>query len=363
MAKQYLIINTCGTSILTNPARDNSDLWGILTQYSNATKEDDIPVEKYNKVKQHWDNLLNEWLNKNESDAKKGSAELNCLLTWQRKKQIKNEDCICYLVYTDTVFGELAAMLIEEWLKQNQYLSVHLQKINSLNTSNINTFESGLSNLVRWSYEIKDYYSNLQTIFNTAGGFKSFSGFMQTLGTFIADETIYKFEGGDEVLEIPRLPIIWSELESIKQHFDDYHKIALGIEIDSYSHLNSLWIKNKHFTPWGQLAWENAKQQLYTEKVYSLVYDKIKEGKDFRGSIKNLSADRIKQINERLDDLVIYKMSNGLNNPRRLDYKKVRGTQAYSNECDAWADQDAKRLFCNEKGNIIIVEKLDKALH
>ncbi len=359
----YQIINTCGTSVLTNPARGDKELYDVLTKYSNAKREEDIPSEIYKKVHNHWEKLINQWNTKNEKDVKTSSAELNCLLTWQRKKNIDNKKCFCYLVHTDTVFGELAASLIEEWLKVNKYQGVVLEKIESLNTDNLDSFETGLSNLVKWAFNLKKNDKSSKFIFNTAGGFKSVSGFTQILGTFLADETIYKFEGGEEVLEIPRLPIIWSETESIKQFLDDYHKISLGIHLQDYSHLNSLWVKNGEFSPWGQIAWENTKLELYGEKILPFVFDRVVEGKNFRKSVKNVTIeDRIWEINERIDDLCLYKLSNGDYNPKRLDYKQLKGNHGFTHECDAWAIHGAERLFCNEKDGIIIVEELNKHL-
>jgi len=358
----YQIINTCGTSVLTNPARGDRDLYDALTQYSNVKDETKIPHDVYEKIQDHWNKLINLWSEKEESAAKNASAELNCLLTWQRKNKIEAKDCFCYLVHTDTVFGLLAAQIVEEWLKVNKYQGVIVQKIASLSTDNLESFEVGLSNLVKWAFDLKNSDTKSTFIFNTAGGFKSVSGFTQTLGTFLADETIYKFEGGDEVLEIPRLPIIWNETDSLKKHFNDYHKISLGIPLPTYSHLNTLWVKNGMFSPWGQLAWENAKQEIYGQKVLPFAYENVVEGNDFRESIKGLDKNRVWQINERIDDLCKYKYTNGDLNPNRLDYKKLKGKHPYTHECDAWADSSANRLFCNEKDGKIIVEKLDKHL-
>lgn len=357
---QFTIINTCGTSVLTNPARGDKDLYDALTQYSNERDEKKIPSDVYEKIQNHWNTLINQWSKKEEMAAKLASAELNCLITWQRKNKIDNKDCFCYLVHTDTVFGSLAAQIVEEWLNVNKYQGVIVQKIDSLNTGTIEDFERGLANLVEWAFKLKNNDTKSKFIFNTAGGFKSVSGFTQTIGTFLADETIYKFEGGDEVLEIPKLPIVWSEIDSIRQNLDDYHKISLGILLSSYSHLNTLWVKNGEFSPWGRLAWENAKQILYTEEVLPFVYSNVTEGTEFRSSVKGLDKKRIKQINERIDDLCLYSIRGTDKN--RLDYKKLKGNHPYSYECDAWADGGAKRLFCNEKDGKIIVEKLDKHL-
>lgn len=355
---QYQIINTCGTSILTNPARKDAELYDVLTKYSNAKSDSEIPSDIYKRIEAHWTSLIDTWSKKSEGEAKKTSAELNCLLTWQRNNNVAVSDCFCYLVHTDTLVGKLAAELLEEWLKENGY-RVSLQEIKSLNTDNLDSFEDGLSNLTKWAFETKpksiDGYSY---IFNIAGGFKSVSGFMQILGTFIADQTIYKFEGGNEVLEIPKLPIVWSEADAIKRHFDDYRRISLGIQLQSYSHLNNLWIKDGKFTPWGQLAWESAKESEYKTVVLSFVYDGVAEGKNFRKSVKNLSEYEIYEINTRIDDLILRQLSNGQYNPKRLNYKSLNGKHNCTHECDAWANHGARRLFCNESDGKIIVEEL-----
>ena len=359
---QYQIINTCGTSVLTKPSRQ-SDLFTELLKYSNAKTEKDIPVDIYNRFDNLWKKLIDEFKNLSEKDARDASAELNSLLTWQRKNSVKNQDCYCYLVHTDTVFGYMAASLVEEWLNSHKYQGVFVKKIESLNTNSLNSFEDGLSNLVKWFSEIKNNFYGDSIIFNTAGGFKAVSGFAQVLGTFWADKTIYKFETGDEILEIPKLPIVWSEIDTIQKNFDTYRKISLSIPLDSYAGLNPLWIKNGKFTPWGQIAWENAKEVLYGTQVFPFVYDGVVEGKEFRNSVKDLDANCIAHINERIDDLCLFKLSNGDYNPRRLDYKSLKVKQQFSHECDAWAFHGAKRLFCNEEDGKIIVEKLDKGLH
>lgn len=361
---QYQIINTCGTSVLTNPARNDEALTEMLTKYSNAKNSSDIPKDVFEKVQEHWGHLIEEWGAKSEDEARHSSAEINCLLTWQRKNKIENKDCFCYLIHTDTVFGDLAAQLVEEWLVANKYQGVQLQKIESLNTDNLLSFENGLSHLAKWAFELKNSDTYSQFIFNIAGGFKSVSGFTQVLGTFLADTTIYKFEGGNEVLEVPKLPIVWEETEAIRDNFDLYRKVSLGIPLDTYSMLNPLWVKNGRFTPWGQIAWENAKQITYKERVFRSVYEDVEVTDGFMESVENLKdGSRIWLINERIDDLIAFKMSNGKHNFRRLDYKRVLGSHPYTHECDAWADGSAKRIYCNEREGKIFVEVLGNSLH
>lgn len=362
---QYFIYNTCGTSTLTNPARGNKELLTLLNSNSNVKNRSEISDEAYNSIEKLWESQIELWSNYKLEEAQLYSAEINSLTTWQKTNNVKNEDCYCYLLHTDTILGELSAHLVEEWIKSNNYMGVELVAMEGLNTKNLDSFENGLSNFAKWAFEniSNDSSDNLKCIFNVAGGFKSVSGFMQILGQFLADETIYMFEGKGSVLSMPKLPVIWSEIDSIEKNFDDYHKISLGIELEDYSYLNSLWIRNKTFSPWGQIAWENAKKELYTKKVWPTVCDKIIEGSKFRDSLKGLDALRIKIINERLDDLSTYTLSDRKINVRRLDYKMLKGRYDCTHECDAWADGDAKRIFCNEKEDKIIVEFLGNALH
>ena len=49
--------------------------------------------------------------------------------------------------------------------------------------------------------------SGYKVIFNLVGGFKGLQGYMQTFGTFYADETVYIFEKSSDLIKIPRLPI------------------------------------------------------------------------------------------------------------------------------------------------------------
>ncbi len=360
---QYQIINTCSTSVLTNAVQNNNSLRDLLVKWGNAKNEAEIPKEEYSLIVKHWETQIDLWTNYDTIVAKQKSAELNSLMTWQELRNVNTCQCFCYLIHTDTVLGQMSAQLVEEWMKKQGFQGVTLVPILNLSTATIDSFEAGLSYFAKWAFETVIKSKDLRYIFNIAGGFKSVSGFAQLLGQFLADETIYIFEGGNNILSIPKLPIEWKEIASIQEFFDDYRRVSLGLPLVSYEHLNPLWVKNGIFSPWGQLAWENAKQTLYEREVYSFVCDDVKEGTTFRKSLEGLDKVRIKYINERLDDLFTYMISGRQSNIKRLDYKKLKGKHECSHECDAWSDQDAKRLFCNERDGKIVVEFLGNALH
>lgn len=361
---QYQIITTCGTSYLTNPAKGNKELQTILTKWTNYKDENGHDLSEKQKIDEHFEFLLNK--DEDIDTIKNVSAELNCLLSWFDSININKYDCFIYLLHTDTYLGELSASLVQDKFEKIGFTQVHLQKIEDLNTEDIDSFEMGLSNFAKWAFENILPNDNVKYIFNVAGGFKSFSGFAQILGQFLADETIYIFEDRRNILSIPQMPIKVVETDEIRKNLEDYRKISVGLALSTYDHLNKMWVKNGKFTPWGQIIWESAKREIYEEQIYKLSTDKLSYGKEFDKSVEFILNDKlhIKQLNERIDDLVRYTENRNIN-PKRLDYKSINGelNKRYAKECDAWSDGKAMRLFCNEVGNKIIIEKLGEPLH
>lgn len=364
---QYYIYTTCGTSTFTNLARrKDPELNELIIKNSNARDCCDFTSETKERIESLNKTLEEEWKNYSASEARAKSAELNCLLCWQEKNHIKASECFCSLLYTDTVLGLYAATLVEGWLKKNGYNVYLSQGIDYLSTSSLENFEKGLASLAEWAFDnippAEQRNSNEKYVFNVAGGFKSVSGFMQILGQFLADETIYLFEGGDEILSVPKLPVRWEQMDAIRDNIDDYRRVSIGLTPQNPEKLNSLWVRDGSFTPWGQIAWENAKQVLYGEKVYPILYEKIKEGETFRNTLSGLTKDQIAIVNERIDDLCRY-IKGGKKQPlRRLDYKKVQGGGPYDYECDVW-DGNSKRFFCTDKDGIVTIDRFADAMH
>ncbi|MCF0217298.1 MAG: putative CRISPR-associated protein [Fibrobacter sp.] len=357
----YQIFTTCGTSVLTNAARGNSALSSALTKYSNVARAQEIPGEDLAPIQSLYEQQIDTWANYTESDVPSKSAELNCLLRWMAANKIDKSNCTCFLLHTDTYIGECAASLVQEWLKENGFLA-ELQRIESLNTLSLNSFEQGLSNFAQWAFENVKPVGGVKNVFNVAGGFKSVSGFAQVLGQFLADETIYIFDGDNtQVLSIPRMPVRWNEMESIRENINDYRKISLDLPVECCGKLNSLWVRNGKFTPWGRIAWEAAKAQIYSERLLPSISEKVVFGNQFAKSCET-DDKRYFDINERIDDLTRFVVDRNAN-IRRLDYKPLKGKHPWSHECDAWADGSAKRIFCNDHGNYIVVEELHEALH
>lgn len=360
---------TCGTSTLTNPARNSERVNEILKRNANARNRSEISDEDNKAIESFVDELIDCWSNYSEEEARANSAELNAFLLWQKQNQVTNAEIYCYLIHSDTVLGGYAAELVQEWLKTHNY-SASLQPIEMLNTLSMESFEEGLSNLVKWSsenFENIQKDSSQKVVFNVAGGFKVMSGFTLLLGQFWADETIYIFDGDrNSLLSIPRMPISLNNVTSFEDNLDLYRRLSWNEKLtdEECGKLNVLWVRNGKFTPLGRLVWEKAKDDFYKKEIFAPSYSEVKLGKNFMASVSGLTSERIRMINERLDDLILFKKSGCKTNLKRLDYKSLKKTvHGCSHECDAWADADAKRLFCKEVDNVIVVERLDDALH
>ena len=141
-----------------------------------------------------------------------------------------NKEDLHILIHTDTYQGKIVAELLNDWLIEKGCKS-STKQIEDLNTKSLSDFKNGISSLISWCEgTLPDYKSSgYKIIFNLNGGFKSLQGFMQTLGMFYADELLYIFEGGNQLLHIPRLPI---ELESsveeaIKTNLNVFRRLGI----------------------------------------------------------------------------------------------------------------------------------------
>jgi hypothetical protein len=90
---------------------------------------------------------------------------------------------------------------------------------------------------------------------------------------------------------------------------------------------------------------------------------KIRYGDKFERSLSSLDASRIKQVNERIDDLARFAETGA--NLARFNFRDLKGNgyTGSTHEINAWADQDAKRIFCHYEQDVIVLDALDKALH
>lgn len=303
--------------------------------------------------------------------AIKISAELNGIIHLYKGQIIKNAD-YHLLLCTDTWLGEQTAGLIAQWLSK-QGIQPEIKRMPDLQTRDITSFQLALSEIVRWCDEtITGYrHNNYHVVFNLTGGFKSVQGFLQTLSMFYADESIYIFETSSELLRIPRLPIEMNEENTIISNLSIFRRLSMHLPVSQISNIpETLLLKLDNIialSPWGEILWKQTKRKIYARQLYESPSEKLKFGPKFERSItkKKLPSDRLIMINEKIDQLTEYLETNKQNNLASLDFKQLQADPCppSTHEIDAWADQDAKRIYGHYDNQVFVLDRLDQALH
>ena len=368
-AKSPLIfmLSPCGTSVLTNLANDQERK--LVFKYANAKEQHEIPSENQAvlvgliekaKSKIHQADLI---------EAMKMSAELNGIITYYQRDLKPNGD-YHLLLCTDTWLGQQTAELIKLWLTEKSF-TVEIKRQTDLQTKELMAFQCALSDLVKWCEDVVSGYqsSGYKIVFNLTGGFKSVQGFLQTLDTFYADETVYIFETSSELLIIPRLPVQLSTLPVIEQNIDMFRRLAMNLDIKKESIIDIpetllLNIADEWtLSAWGEMIWRKTKKELYAKTLQPSPSKKIRFADSFSNSVANIAKDRLRLVNEKIDLLTQY-LEKGIEF-RSLDFKPVKGDarKPSTHEMDAWADQDAKRLFGHYEDDVFVLDKLDKKLN
>lgn len=360
-----LMLSACGTSTLTNNASERRNL---LTATADAKTQDLTPDQKRD-LDQHIHQRQIQVLNAKPDIVRHLSAELNGLLSFYHGSLPPARDTHILLA-TDTYQGQATAGMIQAWLQQHG-CQVQIHTIGGLNVKRADSFRSAMSDLIKWAEDTLPGYQDqqYQIVFNLTGGFKSINGFLQTLGMFYADECIYIFQGSTELLRIPRLPIALDPNGVVRNYLTQFrqlvHSQSLPVEQCRGIPETLLFQVEDQVTlsEWGELIWNRCRDSLYSEKIWGPWTDRIRFSERFRKQTLDLAPDRILILNRRLDQLAV-KLTKD-HNPSSLDFKPLRGNPypPSTHECDAWSDQDAKRLFGHFETEVFVIDSLDKGLH
>lgn len=367
-----LIVSTCGTSIFTN--NSSSEIREILNKYTNYSYNE-IPQDDRKNIDKHISSRAQEIDQANDlQEISKMSAELNGIIRIYNNQlpnpQNKNNQDFHFLIHSDTYLGTKAAEIVENWLRR-RFNQVNRHQIKNLKTDNIENFRTAVTELVKFCYEtIKGYREQrYYVIFNLTGGFKSVQGIMQTLGMFYADECVYIFETGNELLRIPKLPIKLEVEETIRNNLTQFRKLSLGQTLNRQECINIpetflFFVDDKVIlNEWGELAWREVKDKIYSEKLLDSPSERIRYSEQFVRDINNLSPNRKKEINERIDQLYQYIVSNGMQNPNSLSFHQLQGNHGIStHEFYAWSNGAADRIYCHYEDNVIVIDRLGEHL-
>ncbi len=362
MPRQNLIITTCGTSLLTNRVDGQSAPPATLTKHTNVRSADQLENhDDRQQIAAHIDSRRDMLSHAVTSDARRLSAELNGILGFYSErassleKLTKTDQHI--LLHTDTWLGAEVAALLEQFLQQRG-ANASTQRVENLNTGSLDSFRHGIGNLIDWAARTLPGYraSNYRVVFNLVGGFKSVQGFMQTIGMFHADDILYIFEGSQELIHIPRLPVNLDDAarQAVKDNLPALRRLAtLGpttaAKLGAHSIPETFLFRlgdDLELSPWGKIIYEQAKPDIYREKLLDPWSAHVGYSESFRKDADDIPPAKVFQLNERIDDLIRH-LETGSANLRRLDLKPLAGNPMppSTHECDAWADADCRRIF------------------
>jgi|LSQX01.3.fsa_nt_gb putative CRISPR-associated protein (TIGR02619 family) len=360
-----IILSPVGTSILTKDGPRQE-----INQYSNCRNVEDIPTEAREKIEAHIGKTLDLVMSLSLEEIKIRSAELNGIVQYYQGLMDNAARDTHYLLPSDTYIGKSASGIVEKYLKQ--YCNdVRVMEIKDLQTKDSDSFKFALSELTGKIMEIKEtLYHDQRLIFNLTGGFKSILGFLQSLGMFYADETIYVFEFSESLLNIPPLPVKLVPEKYLQNHTRTFRRLdkELSVNEEECDKIPSSLVLSLFDSPtlsaYGKIVWDNFRREIYSNSLLDSPSDLIHFTNNFIDSVNAENSDKaFYEINRRLDDLAVYLESKRNNMLKSLDLKKLALVQGVStHEFDAWADLSAKRVFCHFDNGVLILDELRKKL-
>ena len=311
------VLSTIGTSILTNlidrgnPAEGT--WFGILRDSANL-KEDELTRETEKLINTLANRTLDELLHNDIKTNRRISAELNGIYGIYGGQLPKNSSDEHYLICTDTAQGQKTGELIKGYL-ESQGFTVGIVTPSRLSTQDSESFTAGTKELIRWLEDNVPWRrdNGYQVIFNLVGGFKSLQGYMNTFGTFYADEVVYIFEAFTaDLIKIPRLPI-QIDTTVIRNYLMEFALMDAGKlypreKLEGIPEtLLELVDENGRvevgLSAWGELLWHRTKADLLSEEL--LQFPRLVYERSFINNCKKLNAQQQTDLQETLAKIAV----------------------------------------------------------
>lgn len=362
-----LIISTCGTSIFSGDAP--ADIRKLLIDHANARVENEIEAGALLHIQQHVQQRKQELLVTTDfHDFSARSAEIAALVAYYGGQFSSRDHHI--LLTTDTWLCEQSAHIIEVFLQAKEQ-STEIKRLTDLRTDDLGAYRLALSSLVDWLYQIIPDYkkANYRIVFNLTGGFKAVQGFMQTLGSLLADECVYVFERSEQLIRLPRLPVKLQAESYVRDNLRQFRRMSLGLTVPAHqiADIPELFLfvdaEQAVLSEWGEVVWRELRDALYSEALLSSPSDKLCWDEEFERSISGLEKRRLREINVRIADVARFlETGKAL---KSTDFKAIKGPKhgGSTHEMDAWHDGDARRIFGHYEGERFKLDQLDTALH
>jgi len=214
-------------------------------------------------------------LSSNDTEKiRKATAELNGIYGLYNEQIEQGIPDTHLLVTTDTAQGRVAAEVVESFLKSKGLTNISTHDRSGLSTASSDIFVEGMAKLFPSIQEtIKKWKKSKYTIcFNLVGGFKALQGYFNTIGMFYADEIIYVFEGSNQLIKIPKLPVK-VDVSEIKPYEVQLAMMDVGEISTSWEEAQKVpkeWVfviePKMILSAWGELLWDQCKEELLSKE-------------------------------------------------------------------------------------------------
>ena len=366
-----LVISTVGTSLLTNQIKERNDPKDWKRRINETANLSYQEVSKYHEdildiiktLKQRAENKLYD----DDTDVaplREASAELNGIYGLYNDKIEQGISDTHLLIATDTAQGRVTAEIVESFLKSKGLVNTSTCIQPGLSISSSNTFVEGMAKLIPSMQEIilDCKKSKYDICFNLVGGFKALQGYFNTIGMFYADEIIYVFEGSNEVIKIPRLPIN-VDLDRVIPYKVQLAMMEVG-EIPTFwekaKEVPIEWVLsvNQEMTlsTWGQLVWSHCKDNLLSQDK-PLKFPKIEYTQTFIDDYKSKPADEkiIWQENLARAACLLLNHKDGISAMKQDGIFKLRRYEGKNKNIDHFDLPKDRRVSCIAKdGNLYL---------
>ena len=301
-----LVVSTVGISLLTNQIEIgfDPDSWtSELLTTVNASEEDmqthhsDVMPILEN-LEERAEQALDE---ESSSKIRDLSAELNGIYGLYVNDLSQGRDDAHVLIATDTTQGRTTANLLEKHLKSKGIGNVFILTAKKLSIANERIFSEGIAELLsKLQDTIEGYQKEKYDIcFNLVGGFKALQGFFNVIGMFYADEILYVFEGSNELIKIPKLPIRIDSTQ-VKPYAVPLAMMSMGDIRASWEEANKVpqeWVftldKDMTLSTWGALVWNQCKKEILQDDELLRFPDIVYEP-TFKEDYKNQTDNRLR---------------------------------------------------------------------
>jgi len=378
-----LVISTVGTSVLTNQIDRDIDENGCYERLQQTANYTDNEIQHYPEIEQIISELkerAQQELSSNHTDKiRKASAELNGIYGLYNEQIEQGIPDMHLLVTTDTAQGRVAAEVVESFLKSKGLTNISTHTQSGLSTASSDIFVEGMAKLFPFMREnIKKYKDcRYEICFNLVGGFKALQGYFHTIGMFDADEIFYLFEGSNQLIKIPKLPVKVdvSKIEPYKVQLAMMDMGAISTSWKEGQKVPREWVlvigQEMILSAWGQLLWEQCKKELLSQKLLKFPkidykssffddYKKIENNLEEQVKLQETLAKASQLLQKSGGDTSILKQDPGLKYDKYSNMKPYKNMNGDKVDIAHFRVTQGIRVSCTSSKGILLLHRYGK---